>query len=156
MSGFGVSEFGISTFGEETVTQNHLPSHFIPRLQACLELAKNHQTLRFFEAMIQAEGGTAKWNPLNTTLDMGSQWTEPTNYNTTGVKNYKYAIVGVVATVLTFSQRKADGTYLFGTLLTNLKNAQLTAEEIVNKSLADIRLWGTNPQTILDVLKTIP
>lgn len=151
---YGDAEFGLAHYGGQTTTQNHLPSHFVSRLQDLLELAKNHQTLRFITAWIQAEGGTAKWNPLNTTLDMGGQWTEG-NYNSTGVKNYRYAIVGIVATALTLSQRKADGSYTFATLLNNLKNPNLTAEQIVNNSAADINLWGTSPTTMLNVLKTI-
>jgi len=138
--------------------QTHLPGHWINKLRVLLEAPNTHEVVRFFTAWAQAEGGNARWNPLNTTLALkGSvDWDEPTDYNTIGVKNYRYAIVGVVATALTLNQRKADGTLLFGTLLQNLRNESLTAEQIVNASSADIKTWGTNPQVILDVLKSTP
>jgi hypothetical protein len=118
-------------------------------------MAVNHETYRYFEAQQRAEGGDAKWNPLNTTLDMGSQWQEAEDYNASHVRNYKYAIVGVVATILTFNQRNADGSLTYGTLLHNLRDENLTAEEIVNLSKADIKRWGTNPDLMLTLLKGI-
>lgn len=138
----------------EAATQSHLPDKWIERTQDMLELVKNHQTLRYFEAQQKAEGGTAKWNPLNTTLDLGLQWTEG-NYNSIGVKNYRYAIAGVAATVLTFAQRNSDGTLTYATLLSNLKNPDLTAEQIVENSRANIQHWGTDPDLMLEILKTI-
>lgn len=154
MNDYGESDYGSGEYGE-TATQTHLPEKWIERIRANLEAANNHQTYRFFEAWQKAEGGNARWNPLNTTLSLGSQWDEPTDYNSTGVKNYKYAVVGIVATVLTLNQRNADGSLRFDTLLKNLRNSSLTAEQIVQNSKANIQLWGTNPDTVLSVLKTI-
>lgn len=140
-----------------TTVQNHLPDHWISRVQDILELAKGHESLRFFTAWQKAEGGNAKWNPLNSSLKLSGtvEWTEPVDYNSIPVRNYKYAVAGVVATALTLTQRQSDGTYVYPNLLSNLKDASLTAEEIVNESAADIRRWGTSPQTMLDVLKNI-
>lgn len=153
-SDYGDITYGSAHYGEATVSQTHLPELWIERVRANLEAKKNHETYRFFEAWQKSEGGSAKWNPLNTTLDLGPQWTEGLYNTNPGVKNYRYAIVGIVATVLTLNQRDASGNLLYGTLLKNLRNPDLTAEQIVNNSRANIQLWGTNPDTILSVLKT--
>lgn len=148
-------EYGESSYGQAGVTQTHLPEKWIERTRAMLEIPNNHETYRFFQAWQKSEGGTAKWNPLNTTLDLGSQWTESQNYNSTGVRNYRYAIVGIVAIVLTLNQRKVDGSLMYDTLLKNLRNGTLTAEQVVQNSQADIKLWGTSPTTMLSVLSGI-
>lgn len=132
----------------------HYPDHWITRVLACLEAPNDHERWRFFTAWGQAEGGTARWNPLNTTLDLGPTWTVG-DYNSAGVKDYRYAIVGVVATVLTLNGRNPDASYLYATLLANLRNQDLTAEQIVTLSSADIKKWGTNPATITAVLATL-
>lgn len=133
------------------MTQNHFPTHWVIRLIALIEAINDHEQWRFFTAWATAEGGTAKWNPLNTTLPINDYWDEG-DYNSTGVKNYKYAIAGIVATALTLSQRNADGSYLYSQLWTNLHDENLTAEQIVALSRADIKKWGTNPDTILSIL----
>jgi len=46
---------------------------------------------------MQAEGGNAKFNPLNTTHEMPNA----TNYNSVGVKNYATLHEGVIATAKT-------------------------------------------------------
>lgn len=48
---------------------------------------------------MQAEGGSASWNPLNTTQEMPGA----TTYNWVGVKNYKSFDQGVEATVKTLN-----------------------------------------------------
>jgi hypothetical protein len=157
MGGYGQETYGKDDYGAGTSTE-HLPSHFNQRVLQALEGKYNHQNDRFLTAWIKAEGGLAKWNPLNSTLALGGtvNWTESPDYNSIGVRNYKYAIVGVVATVLTLSQRKSDGSLLYATLIADLKNGSYTAEQIVSRNSAEIKTWGTNPQTILDVLKSIP
>lgn len=155
---YGDGEYGKTDYGEETTSQSHLPDKWIVRLCQLLEIIVTHQVTRFFEAWAKSEGGTAKWNPLNSTLALGGtvNWTETADYNSVGVRNYKYGIVGIVATALTLQQRTASNALTFGTLLSNLRNGKLTAEQIVENSIANISLWGTNPDTILSVLKTIP
>lgn len=129
----------------------HYPDHWIVRVCDVIEAPNDHERWRFFTAWGKAEGGTAKWNPLNTTLDLGPVWVE-SEYNSAGVKNYRYAVVGVVATALTLNERNADGSYVYATLLPSIRNQDLTAEQIVQHSGADIKKWGTNPTTILSVL----
>jgi hypothetical protein len=133
----------------------HYPDHWIPRLCSLIEAPNDHQRWRFFTAWGQAEGGTAQWNPLNSTLDLGPQWVL-SNYNSTGVKNYRYAMVGVVSTGLTLNQRNSDNSLIFATLVGNIKDPELTAEQIVKQSEANIKVWGTNPSTILSILAGIP
>lgn len=137
------------------MSDTHNPPYWIDHLCAVLGITKNIQIVRFFKAMSRAEGGTAKWNPLNTTLSLGSQWTEPTDYNSVGVKNYKYAVAGVCATALTFIQRGGDGTLRYGHLLNDLQTGTKSAEEIVESNRPQINLWGTNPDLMLAVLKDL-
>jgi hypothetical protein len=59
-------------------------------------------TMRAMMAWMVAEGGSAKFNPLNTTLPMQNS----TRYNSVGVQNYQTAEEGVEATVRTL---KEDG-----------------------------------------------
>lgn len=57
------------------------------------------RNLEVMLSWMQAEGGSAKWNPLNTTLDRRGA----TNYNSVGVKNYVSAGQGVEATAYTLN-----------------------------------------------------
>jgi hypothetical protein len=141
-----------------TTTQTHIPDHFIPRFQSMLELARTHEVERFIISWIKSEGGNAKWNPLNSSLELSGtvDWTEDHDYNSIPVRNYKYAMAGVCANALTLGQRNSDGSYVYSTLLKNLKDPTLSAEEIVNQSKVDIKRWGTSPTVMLDVLKTTP
>ena len=141
-----------------TTSRTHIPDHFIPRLQSMMELARTHECERFIQAWIQSEGGNAKWNPLNSSLKLSGtvNWTEAIDYNSIPVRNYKYAMAGVCANALTLGQRNSDGSWVYDTLVKNLRDSSLTAEEIVTMSQADIKKWGTSPTVILDVLKTTP
>lgn len=112
------------------------------------------QNLRFFEAQARAEGGTAKWNPLNTTV-----WVDGftlSSYNSIGVKNYSAPLVGIGATIITFASRNGDGTLRYGGILGDLQSAKKTAEQIVTDNRDEVALWGTNPDLMLEVLKEIP
>jgi len=59
---------------------------------------------------IQAEGGTAKWNPLNTTHEAPGA----TDYNWVGVKNYPSYAAGLKATVDTLNYGADRGKYGYG------------------------------------------
>jgi hypothetical protein len=137
------------------MSQTHLPERWIERVRANLEIPQDHQTYRFFEAWAVAEGGTARWNPLNTTNHVTStahgEW-QGTDYNTIGVCNYNKAWQGILATVDTLEQT------LFGDLLVDLRQAQAngtTAEQLVKQNSAAIKTWGTSPTLFLQVLETI-
>jgi hypothetical protein len=145
------------------MAQTHLPEKWIERLRANLEIPQDHQTYRFFTAMQKAEGSVtptnplAKWNPLNTTnhvhSDAHGAWQEDQDFNSSGVCNFNHPWQGILATVDTFAQPA------FADLLVALRQVLAngtTAEEIVNTYATLIKThWGTNPQTMLDVLKTL-
>jgi hypothetical protein len=57
------------------------------------------ENLRACYAWQAAEGGSASWNPWNTTQPAAGA----TNYNSVGVKNYPNAQVGISATVKTLT-----------------------------------------------------
>ncbi len=139
------------------MSQTHLPEKWIERLRAVLEIPQDHQTYRFFQAMQIAEGGTARWNPLNTVNHVHSQahgdWQSTPDYNTTGVCNYNHPWQGVLATVDTFEQPTWSNLLV---ALRQAHNTLTTAEELVEEYGSTIQShWGTNPQTMLAVLKTL-
>jgi hypothetical protein len=130
------------------MTNTHLPPNWRQRL---LGIINGHgwltgtfypEGLRLLAAWATAEGGTAQWNPLNTTLPLPGS----TSYNSAGVQNYPRATWGVCATGLTLT----DGYY--PGILGDLQNGTKTAEQIVTDRDAEFKKWGTNPQTILNVL----
>jgi hypothetical protein len=144
------------------MADQHLPSHWKEKLCAVLSIGdwRNgvfpHQVMRYFEAQARAEGGTAKWNPLNTSEAVHSDdfgnWYETPDYNSIPVRNYKTQALGIMATALTYLAPKYAG------LLDALRTADatgLTAEQIVNAHKPEIRTWGTSPDLMLQVLKEI-
>lgn len=143
------------------MTNTHLPQNWIQKLCALLSvtgwLTGNlpHQVGRFFVAWAQAEGGTARWNPLNTTdhiRDAFGAW-QGADYNSTGVANYSSPFHGIVATAATL----LEGPY--SSLLDALRGAAatgITAEQLVSQHEAEIKTWGTNPSLMLEILKTTP
>ena len=64
-----------------------------------LELKHTKRRLWALLSWMQAEGGTAKFNPLNSTHEKEGA----TNYNSVGVKNYVSFHQGVVATAKTLN-----------------------------------------------------
>jgi hypothetical protein len=128
------------------MAQTHLPLHWRYRLLRVLELPETEENLRFLQAWATAEGGTAERNPLNTTykLPFGS-W----DYNTAGVKNYATPLQGIAATALTLDQD------YYATIRDALRPGTNTAEEIVQACRSALKTWGTNPDVILAVLKTL-
>jgi hypothetical protein len=136
------------------MSQTHYPERWIERLRTILEIPAIHETYRFFEAQGLAEGGTATWNPLNSTNHVSSTegpW-QGSDYNNIGVCNYNKAYRGIIATADNLMDTK------YQTLINTLRSAKandLTAEDIVNQCSSEIRTWGTNPTLMLEVLKNI-
>jgi len=85
---------------------------------------------------MQAEGGNAKWNPLNTTWDM--HVAGQSNYNSTGVKNYPSFEVGLEASKKTILQTNPD--YGFVAILRRLRNDAPAFKTLL--AVEDSR-WGT-------------
>jgi hypothetical protein len=106
----------------------------------------NYETLRLLTAWQRAEGGTAQYNPLNTTYPM--PWS--TIYNPIGVRNYPTPVEGICATASTIAHEPA---YL--DLWKSLQNGSHTAEELVELNSVALAHWGTDPHLILRVLKTV-
>src|ERR1700757_5039949 len=75
------------------------------------------------------EGGNAQWNPWNTT----EQWSNTTDYNSAGVKNYSSENDGIAATPATLT----NGYYpdIISAFHSNL----------------DIQQWGLNPKIIQQI-----
>lgn len=59
----------------------------------------SHRNLLVLLSWMQAEGGTARWNPLNSTHAAPGA----TTYNSAGVKNYPTFAIGLEATVETLN-----------------------------------------------------
>lgn len=83
----------------------------------------------------KAEGGTATWNPLNTTQSA----TGATDYNSVGVKNYPNEAIGVSATIKTL----LNGNY--PNILDALRAEPFDMQELANA--VDSSVWGTKHLT---------
>lgn len=89
------------------------------------------ENLRFLSAWQRAEGGTASFNPLNTTQPFGGA----SNYNSVGVKNYPSATAGLEATAKTLT----NGYY--GPIVSLLRRGRASAVDLA-KAVASSP-WGT-------------
>ena len=90
----------------------------------------------------ECEGGTARYNPLNTTEQMSGA----TNYNNAGVKNYVSGAQGIDATYLTLVNGHYNG------IVYDMRLRSLTAKEIAQRNKVEIGVWGTNPDCIINGL----
>jgi hypothetical protein len=125
------------------VSASHLPPNWQGRLLAVVGASPTyHEGHRLLDAWAQAEGGTARWNPLNTTFPLPGA----TDYNRVGVKNYVRPTEGVCATALTLVNGFYNG------ILASLQTGTKTAEQIVQSCRAEFVKWGTNPDAIEAVL----
>lgn len=80
------------------------------------------------------EGGNAEWNPLNTKED----WTDATEYNSVGVKNYRTQEDGINATVATLHNGHYSGIC---TALANDSPMEVWTREPIP---TEIDTWGTH------------
>ena len=130
---------------------SHLPPFWASHLLAVIGAPRRHENIRFLEAWARAEGGSARFNPLNSTWDLPGA----TDYNAAGVRNYPRAVWGLAATALTLTS-PASGPLAYGRIVGHLQAGTYTAEQIVNDCADQIRHWGTSPDLILDLLKETP
>jgi hypothetical protein len=121
----------------------HLPPHWEGHLLVVCGAPRTLENLKLLDAWARAEGGTARWNPLNTTLPLGVPCTD---YNSAHVKNYRNAITGVSATAATL----ANG--LYRGILGDLQRGRKTARQIVSDNAAEFDKWGTGHTHILALL----
>jgi hypothetical protein len=75
---------------------------FYKSILKCIGAKPTKTNLMFMYAWRQAEGGSAKNNPFNTTL----KWNNATNYNSVGVKNYQTPEDGIQATCKTLQHSR--------------------------------------------------
>ncbi len=86
------------------------------------------------------EGG-AKWNVYNTTMP----WPNTTNFNDTGVKNYKTYADGIAATVKTMNEAP------YKVIRDTIHKANVSAEEVM-EAIATTP-WGTSLEGLMNGLQ---
>jgi hypothetical protein len=94
----------------------------------------NQYQIQFMKAWRQHEGGTASWNPLNTTLKKINS--KP--YNSTNVQSYSDRQTGIRATIETLSISK------YIDVIKSIKN--IKNENDINKAMVSVNNspWGSN------------
>jgi len=133
--------------------QTHLPPGWEDSLVAALRGKPDPEKRRFLTAWARAEGGDAEWNPLNTTFPL--PWSTVVDGNPDGVRNYPRAVWGVCATAMTLTT-PANGKLTYPTLLARLQapSGAHTAEQILADCRAELEHWGSNPDLILQILRS--
>lgn len=122
---------------------NQMTNQFARLLLRRLGITPRPQVLRFLAAWGQAEGTSARYNPLGTTRDMPGA----TNFNSVGVKNYGSIGQGVEATA------RAITNGLYGNILTLMRAPGARAEAMATAVAASP--WGTG-KGVLRVLGSGP
>lgn len=103
----------------------------------------SQSNLTFLRAWQQAEGGSAAFNPLNTTQPAAGA----SSYNTVGVRNYRNAQQGVQATIQTL----LNGHY--GSIVSGLRSSAHPSQLAAAVGASP---WGTSGSTIASVLGSSP
>jgi len=103
---------------DETKLSNKTTSDddFYKSILKCLGAKPTKSNMLFMYAWRQAEGGSAKNNPFNTTQKMEGA----TNYNKIGVKNYRTPEDGIQATCKTLTNGR--NKYGYDKIIDGLKN----------------------------------
>lgn len=109
------------------------------RLLGALGVPVATPQLEFLRAWQACEGGTARFNPLNTTEPVPGS----TRYNSAGVRNYLDANMGIAATLLTL---RLD---YYARLRRALNTHGIDSRQIAVEAARDVAMWGTNPDCIL-------
>jgi hypothetical protein len=122
--------------------RHHLPYLWRYRLLRSLGAKQNRENRRLLHAWRTAEGGTARYNPLNTT----EKWAGATDYNSVGVKNYRTGADGLAATKATL----VNGFYTG--IVRDLRAGHLSARLIVQHNAKEFDTWGTGSENILRLL----
>jgi hypothetical protein len=102
----------------------------------------NANTLGVLNAWQACEGGTARFNPLNTTQPASGA----TDYNSVHVKNYPSQAVGLQATLDTLRNGNYDG------IVGGLRDGSLPARVVVAENGNEFSTWGTSISCILSRL----
>ena len=121
----------------------HLPALWKFRLLRTIHAKGNYSPNReLLDAWAKAEGGSAAFNPLNTT----EPWPGATDYNTAGVKNYPNGAAGIAATAKTLTNGFYDG------IVADLRQADKSSCRVVHDRRAEFDKWGTGAASIARVL----
>lgn len=107
----------------------------------CLGAPKTDSNMLFLYAWRQAEGGTAKNNPFNTTYKKGLKSDQYSDYNSAGVKNYETKQIGINSTCETLKLNR------YKDIVESLKSGN-AFEKIEN--MKSLKTWGTG-----DLLKQV-
>jgi hypothetical protein len=98
--------------------------------------------LALLNAWQGCEGGSATFNPLNTTQPGPGA----TNYNSAGVKNYPDNLTGLVATAATLTNGFYNG------IVGDLRRGNVPADQILGRNSAEFATWGTQVSCIAGAL----
>lgn len=127
------------------MANTHFPPNWQGRLLHVVGAPRVSESLRLLDAWARAEGGTAKWNPLNTTTNIEGA----TNYNSIGVKNYPRPTCGVCMQGITLTNGQYNG------ILGDLQAGVYTAEQIVDRNPDEFEHWGTGVDLLKSVLRSM-
>src|SRR5215469_8840080 len=122
----------------------HYPIMWRFRLLRAIHAKGNTQNRRLLQAWAKCEGGTATYNPLNTT----EPWPGATDYNAVGVKNYPNGAAGIAATAATLVNGHYDG------IVHDLRAGRLSALEIAKANSHELDVWGTGGARVVAELST--
>lgn len=120
----------------------HYPTLWRFRLLRAIHAKGAWQNRRLLAAWAKAEGGTAHYNPLNTTEPWPGSW----NYNSAGVKDYRTGADGIAATAATLTNGRYNG------IVHDLRMGEKKARQIVTDNAAEFDTWGTHASHILPLL----
>lgn len=118
--------------------------HWDTRLLQAMGITPTAARLRFLQAWAACEGGTAAFNPMNTTMPVNGS----TNFNSVGVKQYPDELAGLAATLLTLR------LHFYADIRAALRREHLSALEIAEASAHGLATWGTGSGCILRSLRT--
>jgi hypothetical protein len=127
---------------DSTHVPEHLPPQWEIRLLRLLLAPSLRGSVELLEAWERAEGGSARWNPLNTTFDQPPC----TDYNSAGVKNYDTPVGGIAATARTLILLP------YHHLWSDLQYGEWTAVQLVERNRRAFDTWGTGADNILRLL----
>lgn len=116
----------------------HIPLLWRFRLLTKLKAKQARSNYKLLHVWAQCEGGTARYNPLNTTQPMAGA----TDYNSVGVKNYRTGKDGIEATYLTLVNGHYNG------IVEGLRHAT-PPKILVQENKDEFNTWGTGTSCIL-------
>ena len=120
----------------------HLPFMWRFRLLRAVHAKGASANRQLLGAWAKAEGGTARYNPLNTT----EPWPGATDYNSAGVRNYPTGAAGIAATAATLVNGHYPG------IVHDLRAGGFTAAQMVERNGPQFDTWGTGAANILRLL----